>query len=246
MKHPDNRINYQFLFDVLPDPVLVIDSASYIVDFNLSAKDVFTEIKVGEKIENLFIDKKKIKSNLLELLQYHKVISDKIIVKTNNSTVQAFEYKLTILSESNDLFLIALNLLTSKNELLKLEIEQTFNTELHSLLPYLNKSGKELVAKKIKDNKLSTLFESGLKQDKSFKISDLEFKNKIKSSFPAFTDSEINLAYFMAMKANTKQLATLINKNANAIRVMIFRMLAKTSFGDRMEFINFINNMKRA
>lgn len=243
MNQFDSRINYQFLYHVLPDPVVVIDRTGTIVDLNVSAKDAFPKFSIGHKIEDLFIDRKKIKANILELFQYHKVITDKAIVKTIGSKIQPYEYKITILSESNDLFLIAFNSLIIKNELLKLEFEQTFSTELHALMPYLNKAGKDLVAKKIKAKKINILFEAGLKQDESFKISDLEFKNKIKSSFPTFSESEINLAYFMAMKANTKQLATIINKDANAIRVMIYRMLAKTSFGDRIEFIDYINNM---
>lgn len=238
MKQPDSRINYQFLYHVLPDPVLVIDRAGTIVDLNLSAMDVFSEISVGEKIENLFIDKKKIKANLLELLQYHKVIVEKAILKTTNSDVQTYEYKVTILSESNELFLIAFNLLTTKNELLKLEIEQTFSTELHALMPYLNKSGKELVAKKIETKKLSTVFESENKLLKSSELTDMAMKKSIGNAFPQLSESELNIAYYLVIGANTKQIATITNKNANAIRVMMHRIFSKTDFKNKTDFIN--------
>jgi DNA-binding CsgD family transcriptional regulator len=244
MKQPDSRINYQFLYHVLPDPVLVIDRVGTIVDLNLSALDVFTSISVGGKIDDLFIDKKKIKTNLLELLQYHKVIADKAIVKTINSEVQTYEYKVTILSESNELFLIAFNLLVTKNELLKLEIEQTFSSELHALLPYLNKSGKELVEKKIEEKKLSTVFDSEVNQLKSSDISDIALIKNLGRSFPQLSESELNIAYFLLVGASIKQIASINNKNTNAIRVMIHRMLAKTSFKNKTDFTNFINANK--
>jgi DNA-binding CsgD family transcriptional regulator len=244
MKQPDSRINYQFLYHVLPDPILVIDRAGAVVDFNLSAKDAFTEISVGEKIENLFIDKKKIKANILELLQYHKVIADKAILKTTISDVQTYEYKVTILSDSNELFLIVFNLLTTKNELLKLEIEQTFSTELHALMPYLNKSGKELVAKKIDAKRLSTVFESENKHLKTSEFSDVALKKSIGNTFPQLSETELNIAYYLVIGANTKQIATITNKNANAIRVMMHRIFAKTNFKNKTDFTNFINANK--
>ncbi len=244
MKQPDSRINYQFLYHVLPDPVLVIDRVGTVVDLNLSALDVFTSISVGGKIDDLFIDKKKIKNNLLELLQYHKVIVDRAIVKTINSEVQTYEYKVTILSESNELFLIIFNQLNTKNELLKLEIEQTFSSELHTLLPYLNKSGKELVAKKIEAKKLSSVFDSETKYLKTSEYSDIVSKNSIAGKFPQFSEMELNIAYYLVVGANIKQVATITNKNTNAIRVMIHRMLAKTSFKNKTDFTNFINANK--
>ncbi len=244
MKQPDSRLNYQFLYHVLPDPVIVIDMAGTVVDLNLSAKDTFSEIMIGGKIDNLFIDGKKIKANILELFQYHKVITDKIIVKTKNSTVQTYEYKITILSESNDLFLIVLNLLTTKNELLKLEIEQTFNTELHALMPYLNKSGKELVAKRIEAKKLNAIFEFENELTSTSELSDKTLKDSIQNAFPQFSDNELSIAYYLAIGAGTMQIATIINKNTNAIRVMMHRMLAKTNFKNKTDFINFINAVK--
>ncbi len=242
MKQSDSRINYQFLYHVLPDPVLVIDRAGTVVDLNLSAKDAFSEISVGGKIEDLFIDKKKIKANILELLQYHKLIVDKAIVKTINSEVQTYEYKITILSESNELFLIAFNQLNTKNELLKLEIEQTFSSELHALMPYLNKSGKELVEKKIEAKKLSSVFDLDVNHLKNNDISDIELKNKLGRLFPQLSEAELNIAYFLLVGASIKQIASINNKNTNAIRVMVHRMLSKTNFKNKTDFTNFINS----
>jgi len=240
MIQPDSRINYQFLYHVLPDPVVVIDRAGTIVDYNLSAKDAFTTISAGEKIENLVVDKRKFKLNLLELLQYHKVIVDKAAVRTSQSEVQAYEYKVTILSESNELFLIAFNKLSTKNELLKLEIEQTFNAELHGLLPFLNKSGKELVEKKIETKKLISIFESGRMPADYLEPAENEMFNGISALFPQFSTNELRIAYYLTMGASIQQITTITGKNTNAIRVMIHRMLARTKFKSKTEFINSI------
>jgi len=244
MKQSDSRINYQFLFHVLPDPVLVIDRLGTVVDLNMSAGDEFVTLSIGEKIENLFIDKKKIRANILELLQYHKVIADKAILKTSNTDVQTFEYKVTILSESNELFLITFNKLSTKNELLRLEIEQTYSAELHALMPYLNKSGKELVAEKIEAKKLSTVFELENKDLKTVELSDIALKKSISITFPQLSETELIVAYYLLIGANTKQIATITNKNANAIRVMMHRIFAKTNIKNKTDFTNFINANK--
>lgn len=243
MEQPDSRINFQFLFHVLPDPIVIIDRAGTIVDINLTAKDIFAPICVGEKIESLFVDKKKIKESILELLQYHRVIVDKAIIRTNKSSVQPFEFKVTILSESNEIFVVIFNHLYLKNELIKLEIEQIFSTELHTLKPYLNKSGKELVENKILTNKLSTVFESELKQLNPSNFTNSESIEIIRLKFPHFTINEINIAYFMSLGASINQIATITEKNANTIRVMVHRMLSKTSFSNTADFTNFLKSI---
>ncbi len=242
MNQPDSRINYQFLFHVLPNPVFVVDQMGVLVDLNASATDLFQTIAVGEKIDILFIDKRYIKLKLLELLQYHKVISDKAIFKTRENEVQSFEYKLTILSESNELFILSLNHLDSKNELLKLEIEQTFSAELHTLKPYLNKTGKELIERKIKEKKLSVFFESEIIQTKTKDFIDARFKTEIAKQFPQFSDLELNIAYLLSIQASTKQIATICNKSTNATRVLVHRLLKKTSFKNKTDFSSLMKS----
>jgi len=242
MKQPDSRINYQFLFHVLPNPILLVDQMGILVDLNASASDQFETIVVGEKIENLFIDVKYFKAKLLELRQYHKVISDKAIFKTRGNEVQSFEFKLTILSESNDLFVLCLNHLDTKNELLKLEIEQTFSAELHTLKPYLNKTGKELIERKIKAKKLSVFFESEITQTNTKEFIDNRFKIEIAKQFPQFSDLELNIAYLLSVDASIKQIATICNKSANATRVLVHRMIKKTSFKNKTDFSNLLKS----
>lgn len=243
MEQTDSRINFQFLFHVLPDPIVLIDRAGNVVDLNLSAKDTFAPIALGEKLESIFFDKKKIKESIFELLQYHKVIVDKGLIKTQKADTQLFEFKMTILSEGNEIFVVIFNQLQLKNELIRLEIEQIFSTELNTLKPYLNKSGKELVEKKIRTNKLSTIFESELRHQNSTNITDLETIDRIRLQFPFFTTNEVNIAYFLSMGASINQIATITEKNANTIRVMAHRMLSKTTFNSTSELKNVLKSI---
>jgi len=211
----------------------------------MSAKDAFATIFIDDKIENIFVDKKKIKNNLLELLQYHKVIIDKASLKTTSDKIQPYEYKVTILSESNGLFLIVFNHLAAKNDLLKIEIEDIFSAELHALLPYLNKTGKELVDRKTEAKRLSSVFELSAVRANAFDLSDNELKNQIKETFPSYSKSEIMIAYYLIVGASIKQIASITHKNENAIRVMIHRLLSKSNFRNRADFVeHFGNNMK--
>ncbi len=243
MEQPDSRINYQFLFHVLPDPIILIDRTGTIVDLNLSAKDTFATISVGDKTDKLFIDKKKTRDDIAELLKYHKVITDKAILRINDSEVQPYEFKLTILSESNEIFVLQFNHLNTKNELLRLEVEQNFASELHSLKPYLNKSGKELVEKKISTNRLNAVFETKTNIINPKQYVNTELKDKIKARFPQLSNNELSIAYFIGIGASINQIAGIRQKNANAIRVMVHRMLSKTNNKTTTEFSNQLQSI---
>jgi len=236
MNQPDSRINYQYLFKVLPDPVVLIDRNGAILDINSAAKDLFHSISVGGKIENLFIEKRRIKENILDLLRFHKIIVDKAILYINNASTQTFEYKITILSEINDFYLITFNDLSVKNELLRLEIEQTLGAELHTLKPYLNKAGKELVDKRMAVKHIN----SNTLNFNTNEIIQPKIKQKIQSLFPQLSSNELNLAYLISLGATVNQISQITNKNSNAVRVMLHRMVARTAFNSASEIANFI------
>lgn len=237
------QINYNFLFHVIPDPVIIIDKNGRLVELNITATDEFASISIGDKFENLFSDKRKIKNTLLELFRFHKVIIDKAIVKTKKSDIQTFEFKATILSESNELYLFIFNNLASKNDLIKLEIDHAFSTEINELKPYLNKTGKELVEKKITDNKLTQIFESEVKSHQPTNLIDLNQLNKISSVYPNFSNNEQKIAYFLSIEASINQIATITGKTANTIRVMIHRMKSKANVNSTSELAKCIKKI---
>lgn len=238
-------LNYQFLFQVLPDPVIVIDKTGKIVDLNMSAKDTFAITESGEKLEEIFSDKKKIRESLIELFQYHKVIVDKALLKSKSGELVTYEYKATILSEINDQFIFTFNNLKTKNEILKLEIGHVFSVEMNALRPYLNKTGKELVEKKIVNNKLMSLFENENKNIEPITLVDSLTVQKISVAFPFLNRNELSVAYYISIGATVNQIAAITGKSANTIRVMTHRMIAKTEFDSTVEFAQKLHELNQ-
>ena len=236
-------INFKFLFHVIPDPIIVIDKGGTIVEMNLSATDEFTELQKNSKIEELFADKRKVRSVLIELLQFHKVVIDTALIKTSESKILAYEFKATILSESNELYLLIFNNLNTKNEVVKFEIEHAFTTEINSLKPYLNKTGKELVEKKISNNSLSQIFETDVNQSQSEEFTDPEVMQKLSKNLPLYSKKELQIAYFLSIGANINQISDITDKSVNSLRVMVHRMSTKLNTKNTVELTKKINKI---
>lgn len=243
MKESDVSINYHFLFQAFPDPVIVIDKTGKIIDLNIAAKDTFAEIVIGEKLENIFSDKRKIRESLIELFQYHKVIIDKAILKSKFDELVTYEFKATILSEVKDQFILCFNNLTTKNEILKLEIAHAFSVEMNALRPYLNKAGKELVEKKHDKNKLISLFESQHQTIEPYSLINEDVVAKISSYFPDFNKNELTISFYISIGASVNQIALITGKSANTIRVMIHRMITKVNMESSSKFSKILKEI---
>lgn len=236
-------INFRFLFHVIPDPVIIIDKNGNIVEMNLSATDEFAGTGKESKIEDIFADKRKVRTILLELLQFHKVIVDTALIKTKNQEICPFEFKATILSDTNELYLFIFNNLNIRNNVLKFEIEHAFAAEINSLKPYLNKTGKELVEQKITNNSLSLILEDGVKLQQPQQFTDDEIIEKLSKHLPDFSKKELQIAFFLSIDASISQISDITGKSVNALRVMTHRMSAKLNTKNTQELTKTINKI---
>ena len=85
-------------------------------------------------------------------------------------------------------------------------------------------------------------FESEIIQTKTKDFIDARFKTEIAKQFPQFSDLELNIAYLLSIQASTKQIATICNKSTNATRVLVHRLLKKTSFKNKTDFSSLMKS----
>lgn len=234
------EINHEYLFHVLPDPVVVIDHAAIVVASNAAATDFFSLLKPGANLNEWFVDKHQLKSILLQLMQYRRQISKIVYLKTSPDNVSAFILKFTILSDTNQLFVLTISDLRASKQLIINESQRLIKDEFGKLNPYLNKTGKGILSQKLSERALKPLVEVSFnKQFDKVKL------HKLCAKFDAIgivlTDSELELCYCIQLMLTSKQMANVLGKSTNAVRVQQFRLMKRTNFQTVKELKSFVH-----
>ncbi|OIP83686.1 MAG: hypothetical protein AUK44_04660 [Porphyromonadaceae bacterium CG2_30_38_12] len=222
-----SEINYTYLFDVYPDPLVVVNKKGQVIATNATCKDIFKAISNEYSLEDSFVEAKKFQTMVNEMLKYNHTITEIVALKVKQNVVKTFIAKATVLSHIKELYVfIFLNLQTSNN-ILKSELSSIYLSELNALNPYLNKAGKELLQAKMKENKILQVLENEANKFTLKNFLNKDEQLRFQSQFPNLSNKELLLCYFMFQQAHVQQIATILSKTPNAVSVMQFRILRK-------------------
>jgi hypothetical protein len=107
---------------------------------------------------------------------------------------------------------------------------RVLRNEIHSLKPYLNKPGKDLLENIVSKDLQLGINEINEKVKLQFNLLDNNKTNQLLQHFPLLTDYEISICGLLSLKLSFEEIASITGKTSNSLRVTYHRLLKRTNY----------------
>ena len=124
------------------------------------------------------------------------------------------------------------------------ELSQAYKREVLRLKPYLNKPGKELLDQMIISNILDEVSKNKPTRPDQVKVVGEDRIKLLTDKFPQLSNSEIVLCGYLSLKMSIDNIAYLIGKTPNCLRVAFHRILRKTTYKTGKEFLRVLESIQ--
>lgn len=246
---PSSTLNWELIFRHLPIPTLIIDSSGKIHYGNeelvlfLQATSLENIIE-KKQLNLLFVDHHKAVEFLKEVNSKQKLISKKTLLRRFDNSVACVDIFSRFIADNSYFLILQFAESAYINPANLKEIIQTFKSEVSQLNPYLNKHGKELLAKLAFNKLLSPTPKTKSSKKTETELISAELRIKLSEQFPHLNQSEINVCGFLAHKLSIDEIAEITGKTANSLRVSFHRLLQKTDYSTGKELLKQLEKIQ--
>lgn len=238
------------VFNQLPLPTIIVDSAGVVVLINKEAKKYL--FISNEDVRTQYVDINKIIVSDIsgavftvdEAYLQDEVKVHKALVRIVDGRVICVDLYISPLEFNSTMFQIQFVESNEQNQLVLSDLVNSYSKEVLRLRPYLNKPGKEMLAQLV-FNEISL----GVEKNKLNRRIQLELVNnqlvsKLAKEFPQLSNNDLILCGFFSQKLTIDEVAAVTGKTSNCLRVSLHRIVRKTAFKSSKAFLLKLEEIK--
>lgn len=234
----------------MPTCAVIIDKNGIIIEVNEQAILFFKAstqedfIFDKQNIKNMIIDYHRA-NEVIESIKKNKAITDKeILLRRFDKTIASVDMNACIFPENSNWILIQFKETFIHSQDILNELSQAYKREVLRLKPYLNKPGKELLDQMIISNILDEVSKNKPTRPDQVKVVGEDRIKLLTDKFPQLSNSEIVLCGYLSLKMSIDNIAYLIGKTPNCLRVAFHRILRKTTYKTGKEFLRVLESIQ--
>jgi hypothetical protein len=226
------------IFDWMPVCSLIVDSHGIIMDVNQKAIQFFRAttkedfIFDKQNLANMIVDSQRANELFRQIYKSSESINKEILIRRFDKTISGIDLHACPFPGNADYILIQFYEKNTTNQIHIRELSQAFSREAQRLKPYLNKPGKNILEEIV----TSDFSEGQNTKNKPVVIISKERMEQLTALFPEFSSNELSLCGYLSLKMSIDEIASLMGKTPNCLRVSFHRILKKTSFSTGKEF----------
>ncbi len=240
-----HRPDLATVFDWMPVCSLIVDSHGIILDVNQKAIQFFGAITKEDfifdkqNLSNMIIDSHRASELFRLISKSSEPVNKEILIRRFDKTISGIHLQACPFPDNADQILIQFYEKSTTNQIHIQELSQSFSREAQRLRPYLNKPGKNILEEIV----TSDFSEGQNTKNKPVVIISKERMDQLTALFPEFSNNELYLCGYLSLKISIDEIATLMGKTPNSLRVSFHRILKKTSFSTGKEFLRNLESI---
>lgn len=241
----NHRSDLATIFDWMPVCSLIVDSHGIIMDVNEKAIQFFRAttkedfIFDKQNLSNMIIDSHRASELFRLTSKSPESVNKEILIRRFDKTISGVHLQACPFPGNADQILIQFYEKNTTNQIHIQELSQAFSREAQRLKPYLNKPGKNI----LEEIATCDLSEGQNTKNKPIVIISKERMDQLTALFPEFSNNELFLCGYLSLKMSIDEIASLMGKTPNSLRVLFHRILKKTSFSTGKEFLRKLENL---
>jgi hypothetical protein len=238
------------IFQWMPVCALVIDINGNIHEVNRQAIEFF---KASTK-EDFIFDKQNIKNMIVDshrgvelienIWKNKELINKEILVRRFDKTVASVDVNAGIFPDNPNYILIQFTETYTKSQAILNELSEALRHEAQRLKPYLNKPGKDLLDEIIISNLLDGISGNKPTRNEQLIVLGEDRINKISGIFPQLSNSELIICGYLSLRMSVDNIAKVIGKTPNCLRVAFHRIVRKTNLPSGKELLRQLESIK--
>jgi len=231
------------VFNQLPLPTIIVDSAGVVVLINKEAKKYL--FISNEDVRTQYVDINKIIVSDIsgavfivdEAYLQDEVKVHKALVRIVDGRVICVDLYISPLEFNSTMFQIQFVESNEQNQLVLSDLVNSYSKEVLRLRPYLNKPGKEMLAQLVFNEISSGVEKNKLNKRIQLELINSQLRSKLAKEFPQLSNNDLTLCGFFSQKLTIDEVAAVTGKTSNCLRVSFHRIVRKTAFKSSKAFL---------